>query len=64
MEQATYRPETLPTPGLPFRLRRLRVEDADSLVRHGNNPKIAINLQDRFPKPYTRADGLSFIRVY
>jgi len=61
MEQATYRPETLPTPGLPFRLRRLRAEDADSLVRHGNNPKIAINLQDRFPQPYTRADGLSFI---
>ena len=46
-------------PGL--RLRRLRHGDADSLVRHGNNPKVAQNLQDRFPSPYTREDAYRFI---
>jgi RimJ/RimL family protein N-acetyltransferase len=42
-------------------LRRLRHSDADSLVRHGNNPKVAQFLQDRFPSPYTREDAYRFI---
>jgi RimJ/RimL family protein N-acetyltransferase len=36
--------------------------DVASLVTHANNRKIWINLRDRFPYPYTRADGRAFIR--
>lgn len=52
---------TLPIDKAGVRLRRLRHEDADSLVRHGDNPKVAVNLQDRFPTPYTREDAYRFI---
>ena len=37
--------------------------DVASLVTHANNPKIWINLRDRFPHPYTHADGRTFIRA-
>jgi RimJ/RimL family protein N-acetyltransferase len=29
--------------------------DTDALIRHGNNPKIARNLSDRFPEPLDQA---------
>lgn len=35
--------------------------DLDSLVRHANNWNIWINLRDRFPHPYTEADGRGFL---
>jgi [ribosomal protein S5]-alanine N-acetyltransferase len=31
--------------------------DVESVVRHANNRKIWLNLRDRFPHPYTRADA-------
>jgi RimJ/RimL family protein N-acetyltransferase len=37
--------------------------DVASLVAHANNRKIWINLRDRFPHPYTMADGRAFIRT-
>ena len=37
-------------------------DDVPSLVRHANNRRIWSNLRDRFPHPYTTADGNAFIR--
>jgi ribosomal-protein-alanine N-acetyltransferase len=42
-------------------LRRFAPADADSLVRFADNLKIWINLRDRFPHPYTRADAEGWI---
>lgn len=42
-------------------LRPWRVEDLDSLVRHADNPNVSAHLRDRFPSPYTRADGIAFL---
>jgi ribosomal-protein-alanine N-acetyltransferase len=36
-------------------------EDLSSLVRHANNWNIWIHLRDRFPHPYTEADGRAFL---
>lgn len=49
----------LPSEG--FILRRFRSGDEQSLAHHANNPKIAQNLQDRFPQPYSVEDAGSFI---
>jgi len=38
-----------------------KVDDAPAIVRHANNPKVAINLRDRFPHPYTLSDAESFL---
>lgn len=35
--------------------------DLPSLVRHANNWNIWIQLRDRFPHPYTEADGRAFL---
>jgi RimJ/RimL family protein N-acetyltransferase len=35
--------------------------DVRSLVRHANNRRIWMNLRDRFPHPYTDADGQAFL---
>lgn len=43
------------------RLRPFRLEDAESLVRHANNPKVAARLRDRFPNPYTMEDAKHFL---
>ena len=42
-------------------LRPWTLDDLDLLVRFANNRKIADNLTDAFPHPYTREDGISFI---
>lgn len=42
-------------------LRTWRRRDVDSLVRHADDPAVSINLRDRFPHPYTRADAESWI---
>jgi RimJ/RimL family protein N-acetyltransferase len=44
-------------------LRSWRADDAPSLAMHANNRKIWINLRDRFPYPYTKADAQAFIRA-
>ena len=36
--------------------------DLASLVEHANNRRIWLNLRDRFPHPYTRQDGLEFLK--
>jgi ribosomal-protein-alanine N-acetyltransferase len=43
-------------------MRSWEMADAKSLAVHANNHKIAINLRDRFPHPYSIHDGRSFIR--
>ena len=42
-------------------VRSWRKDDLKALVQHANNPKIAANLRDQFPHPYTRRDGLDFL---
>jgi RimJ/RimL family protein N-acetyltransferase len=35
--------------------------DADAIAKYANNRRISINLRDRFPYPYTRADAEAFL---
>jgi RimJ/RimL family protein N-acetyltransferase len=44
-------------------VRSWRASDVASLVEQANNRKIWLNLRDRFPHPYTAADGRRFIRL-
>ena len=44
-------------------VRSWQIGDVASLVAHANNRKIWLNLRDRFPHPYTHADGRAFIRA-
>ncbi|HKD85467.1 MAG TPA: GNAT family protein [Terriglobales bacterium] len=44
-----------------LRVRDWRKDDLDALLRHANNPKIAANLRDQFPHPYTRRDGIDYL---
>ena len=44
-----------------FILRAWRKEDAPAIARHANNEKIAANLRDVFPSPYTLQDAEQFI---
>lgn len=44
-------------------LRPWEISDLNSLVKHANNWKIAKNLTDRFPFPYTESNGKSFIEL-
>jgi len=43
-------------------LRPWRMQDIESLVRHADNARVAQQLRDRFPHPYTRGAGLAFLR--
>jgi ribosomal-protein-alanine N-acetyltransferase len=43
-------------------VRSFRASDVPSLVRHANNRKIWMNLRDRFPHPYTKADARAYLR--
>jgi len=42
-------------------IRNWRRDDLDALLRYANNPKIAANLRDQFPHPYTRRDGIDYL---
>ncbi len=42
-------------------LRDWRPEDAASLVRHADSPRIAATMRDGFPSPYTLGDAFRFI---
>ncbi len=44
-----------------FTLRPWAIEDLTSLVKYANNWQVARNMTDKFPHPYTEADGQSFI---
>jgi ribosomal-protein-alanine N-acetyltransferase len=44
-------------------LRKLRPDDADSLVKYGDNPKIARNLRNVFPSPYTLEAANDWIKT-
>ena len=46
-----------------FTLRPFTINDLDSLVKYANNPKIANNLTDKFPYPYTKENGKMFIEM-
>jgi RimJ/RimL family protein N-acetyltransferase len=44
-----------------FVLRPWRVGDLDALVRHADDEQVSRGVSDRFPHPYTRADGEAFL---
>ncbi|MFT4198105.1 MAG: GNAT family N-acetyltransferase [Pseudoxanthomonas sp.] len=44
-----------------FVLRPWRGDDLDALLRHADDPQVARFTSDRFPSPYTRADGEAFL---
>jgi ribosomal-protein-alanine N-acetyltransferase len=44
-------------------LRHWRMDDAEALVRHANNVRVARQLRDRFPHPYTRANASIFLKA-
>ncbi len=44
-------------------LREWGESDIPSLVRYANNRNVWINLRDRFPHPYTKADGEAWIAL-
>ncbi len=44
-----------------LRVRSWRRNDLDALVRYANNPKIAANLRDQFPHPYTPAAAAAYL---
>ncbi|MDN5781892.1 MAG: GNAT family N-acetyltransferase [Luteimonas sp.] len=43
------------------RLRTWRADDLDALVRHADDEQVSRGTSDRFPNPYTRADGEAFL---
>lgn len=46
---------------MDFKLRDWRLEDADDVTHYANNEKIACNLRDVFPYPYTTQDAKGYI---
>ena len=46
-----------------FKLRPWHKNDLKDLVHFANNKKIANNLTDAFPHPYTEKDGIGFINM-
>ncbi|MET0290266.1 MAG: GNAT family protein [Pseudoxanthomonas sp.] len=44
-----------------FILRRWRRDDLPALVRHADDAEVARRVSDRFPHPYTQADGIAFL---
>lgn len=47
--------------GEGFRLRPWRADDLDALLRHANDEQVSRGLADRFPYPYAREDGETFL---
>src|SRR3546814_13781760 len=43
------------------RLRAWRADDLDSLLLHADDEQVSRGTSDRFPFPYTRADGDAFL---
>jgi RimJ/RimL family protein N-acetyltransferase len=44
-------------------LRSWEWRDRESIVRYANNPRVARNLRDRFPHPYTDRDARNWLDV-
>ncbi len=44
-----------------LQIRTWRKSDLEALLRHANNAKIAANLRDQFPHPYTRRDAIEYL---
>lgn len=44
-----------------FTLRPWKPEDAESIVRAANNPRVAANLRNVFPNPYTLSDAVWYV---
>lgn len=44
-----------------LRVRPWQRSDLDALMRHANNSRIAANLRDQFPYPYTRRDAIEYL---
>ncbi len=44
-----------------LQIRSWRKSDLNALLRHANNAKIAANLRDQFPHPYTRRDAIEYL---
>ena len=38
-------------------------KDCDSLVRYANNRNVWLNLEDRFPHPYTKDDAKRWLEI-
>ena len=51
------------TPPPAFTLRPWTMDDLDNLVRFANTKRIADNLADAFPHPYTPEDGIVFVHA-
>lgn len=45
------------------RVRTWQITDREALARHADNPKVAVNLRDRFPSPYTLADADAWLKL-
>lgn len=48
---------------MEFKLEQWRPQYAKDAAKHADNIKIAGNLRDRFPHPYTLADAEAFIKI-
>ena len=48
---------------LHFKLRPWHPDDAMALVKHANNPRVASNLRDGFPYPYTLSDAKKWLNM-
>ncbi|MHB0978895.1 MAG: GNAT family N-acetyltransferase [Thermoleophilia bacterium] len=44
-----------------YTIRDLRLEDAPSIAAYADNPRVAANLRDVFPHPYSLADAEEFL---
>jgi RimJ/RimL family protein N-acetyltransferase len=44
-----------------YLIRTWEFSDSTALAKYANNPKIAANLRDLFPHPYTQADAESYL---
>lgn len=53
--------EALRLQGGGFLLRRWQAGDLEALLRHADDPQVVRGLSERFPHPYTRADGEAFL---
>lgn len=48
---------------MEFKLREWNLNDINSLVKYANNYKIASNLTDQFPHPYSKENGEAFLQI-
>ena len=62
MAEAGSRPYAgVRVPGEGFILRAWSADDLGALLRHADDPQVPRGLSERFPHPYTRADGEAFL---